>query len=139
MKWLTRLSILAVFILGAVTGAPLGMKIERERFQKMQRNGPAALIDNALRRIDDEVKLDAQQNNQMRIVLEQAQPEIVNAEQKRREEIIGILDRVRTKAATFLSDEQKQRYTAFHERIKSKLAPAVNAAAATATAILNNR
>ncbi len=136
MKWLTRLSILAVFILGAVVGTPLGMKIERERFQKMQRNGPAALIDNALRRIDDEVKLDAAQNDQMRRALQEAEPEIVNVEKERREKIIGILDKVRTKASTFLTEEQKQRYTAFHERIKSKIAPAATAAAATAAAFL---
>jgi len=138
MKWLTRLSILAVFILGAVVGAPIGMKIERERFQKMERNGPAALIENALRRISDEVKLNAQQKDQMRTVLQNVEPEIVNAEQERQEKIIGILEKVRNKASSFLSEEQKQRYTAFHERIKSKLAPAASAAAAAAAAFLNN-
>lgn len=136
MKWLTRLSILAVFILGAVVGTPLGMKIERERFLKMQRNGPGALIENALRRIDEEVKLHGPQNEQMRDLLEEAQPAIVKAEQERREKIVGILEQVRTKASSFLTEEQKDRYAAFHEKVKSKLAPAASAAAAAAAVLL---
>lgn len=139
MKWLTRLSILAVFILGAVVGAPIGMKLERERFQKMQRNGPAALIENALRRISDEVKLNSAQTDQMRVVLQEAEPALATAEQERREKIVGIMDNIRSKASSFLSDEQKQRYTAFHERVKSRLAPAANAAVAAAAAIFSNR
>lgn len=136
MKWLTRLSILAVFILGAVVGTPIGMKIERERLEKIQRSGAAALIDNALRRITDEVKLNAAQNDQMRTVLQEHEPEFVRVETVRRESIIGIFEKIRTKASTFLSEEQKQSYMVFHERIKSKLAPA---AAAAAAAFLNNR
>ena len=138
MKWLTRLSILAVFILGAVTGAPLGMKIERDRFLKMQRNGPASLVESALKHINSEVKLDSPQYDQMRIVLQDAQPALVAAEQERRARTIGIMESVRSKALTFLSEDQKQRYTALHDRMKNKLAPAATAAAAAAVAFFRN-
>ncbi len=138
MKWLTRLSILAVFVLGAITGAPLGMKIERDRILKMQRNGPASLMENALKHISSEVKLDRPQYEQMRGVLEKAQPALIAAEQERREKTVGIMENVRSTAFTFLSEDQKQRYNSLHERIKSKLAPAANAAAAAAMAIFRN-
>ena len=137
MKWLTWLSIFAVFILGAVVGTPLGMKLERDRFLRMQRGSSSALMDNALRHIGDEVKLSPEQNARMRNVLEEAHPDLVTVEQERREKIVNILEKVRTKASSFLSDEQKQRYVAFHERIKNKLAPAATAAAATAAAFFN--
>jgi len=138
MKWLTRLSILAVFVLGAVTGTPLGMKIERDRLLKMQRQAPASLTENALRHIHIEVKLDPPQFDQMRSVLLKAQPALLAVEQERREKTIGIMESVRSSAFTFLTEDQKQRYNSLHERMKSKLAPAAGAAAAAAMAFLRN-
>ena len=139
MKWLTRLSILAVFILGAVVGAPLGMKIERDRFLNMQRSGSASLIENALKYISGEVKLTSPQYEQMRGVLKDAQPALVAAENERRNKTIGIMETVRSSAFAFLSEDQKQRYNSLHERMKSKIAPAATAAAAAAIAIFSNR
>jgi hypothetical protein len=136
MKWLTRLSILAVFVLGAVTGAPLGMKIERDRLLKMQRRGPESLMENALQHIRSEVKLETPQVDQFRGVLEKARPALIAVEQERQVKIIAIMENVRTGAFTFLSEDQKQRYTSLHERMKSKLAPAASAAAAAAMAFL---
>lgn len=139
MKWLTRLSILAVFILGAVVGTPIGMKIERERFLKMQRNGPASLVENALRHINEEVKLNGRQTDQMRAVLQEAQPALVAVEKERQQKTIGIMETVRARASAFLTEDQKQRYTALHERLKKKLAPAATAAAAAAITFFNGR
>jgi hypothetical protein len=136
MKWLTRLSILAVFVLGAVTGAPLGMKIERDRILKMQREAPASLTENALRHIRIEVKLDPPQVDQLRGVLENARPALLAVEQERQGKIIAIMENVRTSAFTFLSEDQKQRYNSLHERMKNRLAPAASAAAAAALVFL---
>jgi hypothetical protein len=136
MKWLTRLSILAVFILGAVVGTPLGMKIERDRFLQRQSSGPASMVDSALRHINSEVKLNPAQQDQMRKVLQEAQPELTAAEQERREKVLVIMEKVRSKASSFLSEEQKQRYMALHERMKNKVAPL---AAAAAAALFGNK
>jgi len=139
MKWLTWLTILAVFVLGAITGAPLGMKIERDRFQKMQNQGPATLMDKALHLIRVEVKLDSPQVEQLRGVLERAQPALAEAENERRRKTIGVMETVRSNVFAFLSEDQKKRYNTLHEGWRKKLGPAATAAAAAAAAFLGNR
>jgi hypothetical protein len=136
MKWLTWLTILAVFVLGAVTGAPLGMKIERDRFLKMQNQGPATLMDKALNVIRVEVKLDSPQVEKLREVLERAQPMLAEVENERRRKTIGVMESVRSSVFAFLTEDQKQRYNSLHEGWRKNLGPAATAAAAAAAAFL---
>jgi hypothetical protein len=123
MKWMTRLTIAAVFLLGAVAGATLGMRIERDRFLKMQRNGPAALTEKALDHISDEVKLQPGQREQMREVLAKAQPALADAENERRRKVIGIMESVRSNALALLDAGQQKLYDVLHERMKRRLSP----------------
>ena len=137
MKWLTRFAILAVFLLGAVAGTALGMKLERERFLKMQRSGPVSLTEQALNAISSEVKLHTKQRDQLREVLAGVQPELTAVENQRRSRILAIMDTVRISALVFLDNDQQGRYDKLHERMKNTFRPAppgepVRAAAAFA-------
>jgi hypothetical protein len=123
MKWMTRLTILAVFVLGVVAGAMLGMKHERDRFLKMQRNGPASLTDQALKRISSEVKLRPDQEDKMRAVLTKAQPALAAAEDERRRKVLVIMESVRDSAVAFLDAGQRKLYDVLHDRLKLKLSP----------------
>jgi Spy/CpxP family protein refolding chaperone len=123
MKWMTRLAIMAVFVLGAVTGVTLGMRLERDRFLKMQRNGPAALTEQALKQISSEVKLTPEQREQMRGVLTNAQPALAAAEEERRRKVIGIMESVRSNALAFLDAGQQKLYDVLHQRMKKRLSP----------------
>ena len=124
MKWITRLSIVAVFLLGIVAGAALGMKVERDRFLKMQRNGPASLVESALKHISSEVKLTPSQQDQMRDVLtKQAQPALKEVENERRRKIVAIMDTVRTSAYEFLDAGQQKLYDVLHIRMEKRLTP----------------
>src|SRR6188768_2263534 len=114
MKWMTRLTILAVFVLGVVAGAMLGMKHERDRFLKMQRNGPASLTDQALKHISEEVKLRPEQEDKMREVLTKARPALAAAEAERRRKVIVIMESVRDSAVAFLDAGQQKLYNVLH-------------------------
>lgn len=123
MKWITRLSIVAVFLLGIVAGAALGMKVERDRFLKMQRNGPASLVESALKHISSEVKLTPPQYEEMRLVLTKAQPALKEVENERRRKIIGIMETVRSSAYAFLDAGQQKLYDVLHIRMEKRLTP----------------
>ena len=123
MKWMTRLAILAVFVLGAVAGATLGMRLERDRFLKMQRNGPATLTEQALKHISSEVKLQPEQYEQMKGILTKAQPALAAAEDERRRKVIGIMESVRSSAIAFLDAGQQKLYDVLHNRMKKRLSP----------------
>ena len=123
MKWMTRLSIVAVFLLGIVAGAALGMRVERDRFLKMQRNGPASLVESALKHISSEVKLTPPQYEEMRLVLTKAQPALKEVENERRRKIIGIMETVRSSAYAFLDAGQQKLYDVLHIRMEKRLTP----------------
>src|SRR5688572_4826660 len=123
MKWMTRLAIVAVFVLGAVAGATLGMRLERDRFLKMQRNGPATLTEQALKHISGEVKLRPEQYERLRVVLNGVQPSLTAAENERRGKVIAVMDSVRTRAFAFLDAAQQKRYDQLHQRMKNRLTP----------------
>jgi hypothetical protein len=134
MKWITRLTIIAVFVLGAVSGVMVGMKIEREKLLAMQRKSASSLTERALERISNEVKLAPDQQNRLREILKNVQPALAAIENERRTKIVATMEVVRTNAVAFLDGPQKKRYESLHERIKSRLAPIAGEIAATAAA-----
>lgn len=123
MKWITRLAIVAVFLLGIVAGTAVGMKVERDRFLKMQRNGPASLAESALNHLSNALKLTPPQKDEMRTVLKKAQPALTAAENERRRKVIGIMESVRSSAYAFLDAGQQKLYDILHIRMEKRLTP----------------
>ena len=123
MKWMTRLTIVAVFLLGVVAGSALGMKHERDRFLKMQRNGPASLAESALKHLSGELKLTPPQRDEMRSLLTKAQPALSSAENEHRRKIIGVMESVRSSAYAFLDAGQQKLFEVIHNRMEKRLTP----------------
>lgn len=135
MKWLTRLVIAGVFLFGAVAGLPLGMKIERDRFLKLQKESTAALTGRAFERIAQEVSLSEGQREQLREVLERARPLIDAVENDRRQRVVQIMEDVRNNAVAFMDASQKVRYDVLHEKLKNRFVASGLAAVAVTAAI----
>ncbi|HEX2746546.1 MAG TPA: hypothetical protein VHM91_00995 [Verrucomicrobiales bacterium] len=133
MKWITRLTIVAVFVLGAVSGVMIGMKLEREKFLNLQRKSPSTLTERALDRISGEIKLAPGQRERLRSLLNEVQPLLAAVEKERRTKIIAVMETVRLGALVFLDAAQKDRYEKLHTRMKERLG---SAAEATSTATL---
>ena len=123
MKWMTRLTIVAVFLLGVVAGSALGVKHERDRFLKMQRNGPASLVESALKHLSSELKLTPPQRGEMRSLLTKAQPALAAAENEHRRKIIGVMESVRSSAYAFLDAGQQKLFEVIHNRMEKRLTP----------------
>lgn len=132
MKWMTRLTIVAVFVLGAVSGVMIGMRLEREKFLNLQRKSPSTLTERALDRITGEIKLAPGQRDRLRSLLNEVQPLLVAVEKERRTKIIAVMETVRLGALVFLDPAQKDRYEKLHARMKERLGSAAEAAAVTA-------
>jgi hypothetical protein len=133
MKWITRLTIIAVFVLGGVSGVMVGMRLEREKLLTMERSSPSTLTERALEQISSEVKLDPGQKERLRGILKSVQPAIAAAENERRRKVIIVMETVRASALTLMDSSQKIRYDALHDRIKKRLAPLAGEVAAAAT------
>jgi hypothetical protein len=132
MKWITRLTIVAVFVLGAVSGVLFGMRLEREKLLAMQRLGAVSLTDRALEKISGEVKLTPEQKDRLRNALKEVQPVLAAAEEERRTKVIVAMESVRTAVRGFLDAAQQQRYESLHGRMKARLSPSSKEPAATA-------
>lgn len=126
MKWMTRLLVVAVFLLGAVAGVALGMKLERDRMLKVQRQSPVSLTERALSHISSELKLQPEQQEKLRKVLNGVQPLLTAAENARRRSIVAALEVVRTGALVFLDSSQVERYEAIHRKMKEQFRPAAS-------------
>jgi hypothetical protein len=123
MKWLTRLLIAAVFMIGLAGGTLFGIRLERERFLKLERKGTAGLLDGMMRRLGSELKTSDAQNEQFEAVFAKALPEIAAIENERRAKMLAVMENVKQSASSFLDDVQRQTYDVIHQRLKERFTP----------------
>lgn len=123
MKWLTRSIIAGVFMAGLAGGTLLGMRLERERFLKLERNGSVSLVDGMMNRLTSELKINEEQKRQFRGIFDRALPEITKIENERRAKMLAIMENVKESASSILDSVQRQTYDVIHERIKTRLTP----------------
>lgn len=121
MKWVTRFTIVAVFVLGAISGVIVGRFIERESLLTMQRKGAASLTEQALKRISREVKLAPEQEKRLNEILTNVLPTLAAVEKERRLKIIAVMEAVRLSTLAFLDASQKDLYEKLHQRMKKRL------------------
>ncbi len=123
MKWVTRFTIVAVFVLGAISGVIVGRVYERKSLVNMQRKAPETLTEQALKRIAREVKLTPDQERKLHGILDKVLPQLAALENDRRLKIIAVMEAVRLSTLVFLDASQQKKYEDLHRRMKERLAP----------------
>ena len=134
MKWLTRLAILAVFLMGGLAGVAVGMRLERDRHQGVARQPVPALTAAAVSTMSRELRLEPEQRDRLARAMETARPSLEAAEHTRRERIAAVIKDVARELEPVLTSEQRERSRFLMERIARKAMPGHEAPARAAAA-----
>ena len=134
MKWLTRLAIVAVFLMGALAGTAVGMRIQREQLERVARQPVPALTAATAATMSRELSLDPAQRDRLTRALETARPSLEAAEKARRERVVAVITDVAKELEPVLTIEQQERSRALMERIVRKSLPVSEAPARAAAA-----
>ena len=121
MRWRLYAGIGAVFALGGVAGGLLGTAAERERLRKMEREGPALLMDGLAKRLENELKLDPAQARRIKEVYAATRPQLLQMERERRRRLRQMLDNIQPQILEVLTPAQKERYQQLEQKLQLRL------------------
>ena len=121
MRWRLYTGIGAVFALGGVAGAILGTATERDRFRKMEREGPGPAIESLARRMVDELKLDPDQARHVREVYASTRPQLLQMERERRRRLRQMLENTDPRILEVLTPAQRERYQQLQQKLQIRL------------------
>ena len=123
MKWFTLFSIIAVFLMGILTGAFFGVKMERDRLAGLSRAPSDGITRSAAAAMSSELQLNLDQKEKLHSLLEAARPELEAAETARRERVSGVIANVEKQLDPVLTPPQRQRGRSFLERLRRRFFP----------------
>ncbi len=123
MKWLTALAIAAVFLMGTLAGALIGMKIERDRLYALASQPADLLARSTAKAITKEVNLDRAQQHKLNSLLDAARPSLEAAENARRESISAVITSVAKDLDPILSTPQRERSRSLFEKLRRRFLP----------------
>jgi hypothetical protein len=123
MKWFTFFSIIAVFLMGILTGAFFGVKMERDRLSALSRAPSEGITRSAAAAMSSELQLNVDQKEKLHSLLEAARPELEAAETARRERVSGVIANVEKELDPVLTPPQRQRGRSFLDRLRRRFFP----------------
>jgi len=109
-RWKTILSVLMVFVLGAVAGALVTHGIYQQRIERILADEPKSMREFIVQRLSHELHLDAAQVEQLRIIVKDTRAEMRNVRRQFRPQIEEILARSQDKVRAILRPEQLEKY-----------------------------
>jgi len=119
-KWKAILGVVVVFLLGAIAGGLITFGVMRQLFQLGR--GPQARADFVVRKLSWDLRLDAQQRQQLRAIVEEGQQELKPVRQQMHPQIETILDRVDAKIRGILRPNQVGKFDQLVAERKAKWA-----------------
>ena len=121
MRWRLYAGIGAVFAFGGVAGGLLGTAAERDRLRKMEREGPALMMDGLAKRLEHELKLDPAQARRIKEVYAAVRPQLLQMERDRRRRLRQMLENTQPQILEVLTPPQKERYQQLEQKIQLRL------------------
>ena len=121
MRWRLYAGIGAVFALGGVAGGLLGTAAERDRLRKMEREGPALMMDGLAKRLENELKLDPAQARRIKEVYAATRPQLLQMERDRRRRLRQMLENTQPQILEVLTPAQKERYHQLEQKLQLRL------------------
>jgi hypothetical protein len=109
-KWKAIVSIIIVFLLGALAGALVTHKIYQHRVEGIMKGEPKTMSEFIVRRLDRELNLDANQLEQLRAIVEETHAAMKRVRRQFRPQIEQILARSQEKIRVLLRPEQLEKY-----------------------------
>jgi hypothetical protein len=109
-KWKAIVSIIIVFLLGALAGALVTHKIYQHRVEGIMKGEPKTMREFVVRRLERELHLDANQQEQLRAIVEETHAEMRRVRRQFRPQIEEILARSQEKIRVLLRPDQFEKY-----------------------------
>ena len=121
-KWKAILGVLAVFLLGMIAGGLITFGVIRQMFQLG--HGPQARTDFLVRKLSWDLRLDAQQRQQLRAIVQEGQQDMKPLRQQMHPQVEAILDRADAKIRAILRPNQVGKFDELVAERKAKWAEA---------------
>jgi uncharacterized membrane protein YeaQ/YmgE (transglycosylase-associated protein family) len=109
-KWKIIVSVILVFLLGALAGALVIHKVDQHRIAGIIRGEPGAVGELIVQRLNHKLRLDPQQVEKVRVIVYETHDEIRNVRKQFRPQIQEILDRSRNRVRAILRPDQLEEY-----------------------------
>ena len=109
-KWKAVLSVLLVFVLGAVTGTLVTHKICQQRIESIIADEPRTTREFIVQRLSHELHLDSAQTEQLRLIVRETRTEMKSLRQQIRPELEKVLARSQDKVRAILRPDQLEMY-----------------------------
>ncbi len=109
-QWKTIVSVVLVFVLGALSGAVVSQKMYRYKLENIIKDEPRAMRELMIQRLNSRLKLDDTQLKQVRAIARETHAEMKAGRKKIRPEIEEVLARSQAKIRAILRPEQQEKY-----------------------------
>lgn len=109
-KWKAIVSIVIVFLLGALAGALVTHKIYQQKVEGVIKGEPKSMREFIVRRMDHELHLDAIQLEQLRAIVRETHAEMKNLRKQFKPQTEEILARSQEKVRAILRPDQLEKY-----------------------------
>jgi hypothetical protein len=109
-KWRSIVSIMIVFALGALAGALVTHKICEQRVEGIIKGEPGSTREFIVRRLTRDLHLDANQQEQLQVIVRETHGEMRNVRKQFRPQIDEILARSQDKVRAVLRPDQREKY-----------------------------
>lgn len=118
--WRARLAVLAVFLLGFVSGAAT-LQLVRVRFESRIFHSPDPVLQVFVYKLDQELKLDDDQRRKLLAEMHEARVEVIAATGDLLPKLAAILDRCQQRMSAHLTPAQKEKFARIVEERKRYL------------------
>ena len=109
-QWKTPVSVICVFLLGAVAGGLVTYRVCQQNIENIMRDDPRTMRELIVRRLQHKLNLDPGQLEQLRAIVRETHAEMKTVRRRFRPEIDQILERSQAKVRAFLRPDQLERY-----------------------------
>jgi uncharacterized membrane protein YeaQ/YmgE (transglycosylase-associated protein family) len=109
-KWKAIVSVILVFLLGALAGALVTHEIDQHRIAGIIRGEPGAVGKLIVQRLNHKLNLDAAQLEKLRGIVNETGDEIRNVRKQFRPQIEEILERSQNRVRAILRPDQLEKY-----------------------------
>ena len=109
-KWKVIVSVLIVFLLGALAGALGTHKICQQKIENIMKDEPRTRSEFIVQRLNHKLHLDSSQLDQLRIIIKETHTEIKNVRKQIRPQMEEILARAQDRVRATLRPDQLENY-----------------------------
>lgn len=109
-KWKSIVSVVVVFLLGALAGALVTHTLYQRKFDDVIRGEPRTMREFVVRRLSHELHLDPSQVEQLRAIIRETHAEMRNVRRQFRPQTEEILARSQDRVRALLRPDQLEKY-----------------------------